>query len=488
MKISKLIINETIKTLKKTSTKVMLLLTILALLASFGLAKAVKALNDFSYSFYDSDWKEEMKKQITDMKYEIEKEAKHYDQETLANLKAQVETYELAIENDVNMMSYNGSFWKFDILVEIQEAKYNLEMNYGQKSDIEKSINDRIDLLKNDDYSGYMNKLKENEKVKLDEKIISKEEYEDNLYLLNLREKFEIYKENDNMTNWKEIVYSDIETIKQELRTGINMSSGKLLKAEEIKKLEETLKINEYRLENDIPVVESLSSERTTYDAIAPEFSMLMIAILMIIVSGSSISNEISKGTIKFLIFTPNKRWKILFAKIASAIILLVALTVITALISILIGNIAFNEPGMKYIYIHNGEVHVLSNLVYIVLYYLALGIDILVYMFFAFMLSTITRNTALSVALSIASYVGSGIVMQIINMYITKDWIKFIPFNNLGFADRIFTNNVTYSTMQMASGALNSVTLSFSFGVIGVCVLLMLVSMFDSFNKRDIM
>lgn len=488
MKISKLIINETIKTLKKTSTKVLILLTVLALIASLGLAKAVKALNEFSNSFFEENWQEEMKTQISDMKHEIEKESKHYDEETIASMKSQVETYEIALENEVNMIYYNGMYWKVDALNEIQEAKYNLAMGYGKKDDNEKIVNDRIILLKSNDYAGYMEILKTNEKAKLDDKIISQEEYDDNIYLLNLREKYEIFKENNNAFNWKEIVYSDIETIKQELRTGINMSSGKLMKAEEIKKLEDNLKIDEYRLENNIPVVESMSSERTTYDAISPEFSMLMIAILMIIIAGSSISNEVSKGTIKFLLFTPNKRWKILLAKIVSAIILLLVITIITALVNVLVGTIAFNEAGMQYLYIQNGEIHVLSNLSFMILYYLALSIDILVYMFLAFMLSTVTRNTALSVALSLACYLGSGIIMELVNFYITKDWIKFIPFNNLGFADKIFTNNVTYSTMQMASGFLSNVSLGFSFGVIGVCVALMVITMFDSFNKRDIM
>ena len=107
--------------------------------------------------------------------------------------------------------------------------------------------------------------------------------------------------------------------------------------------------------------------------------------------------------------------------------------------------------------------------------------------MIFAFMLSVITRNTALSVGVSIACYIGSGIIMQIINQFITADWVKFIPFNNLGLADSIFANNISYTAMQNISNSISGNSVGFSLAVLGVCVILMTITMFDSFNKRDI-
>ena len=77
---------------------------------------------------------------------------------------------------------------------------------------------------------------------------------------------------------------------------------------------------------------------------------------------------------------------------------------------------------------------------------------------------------------------------MQIINQLISADWIKFVPFNNLGLADRIFANNISYVAMQMSAGLGNNVSIGFSLSVLVVCAILMIVTMFDSFNKRDIM
>ncbi len=229
------------------------------------------------------------------------------------------------------------------------------------------------------------------------------------------------------------------------------------------------------------------NNARNLYDAFAPSFSLVMVSLLVVIVAGSAISTEISKGTIKFLLFTPNKRWKVLLSKIISIVLILIVLSLVLSILNVIIGNICFKDPGQTYIFIQNGEPKQLSNLVYTILYYLSSSIDILVYLIFALMLSVVTRNTALSVGVSIACYIGSGTIMSLINYYISADWVKFIPFNNLGIADKIFAGNISYSAMQMASSAMNNVSIGFSLSVLVVCAILMLITMFDSFNKRDI-
>ena len=438
-----------------------------------------------------------MQNRLNYLKKSIE-DKNSYNADALAQIKAQIEVYELALENDINYeFSNNYNYWKRQILDEIMALRTkvmllenNKYLSKEQKKDKEETQNqaeERINIIKNDDYTGYIELLKREEKDKLDDKEIEQDEYNDNIYLLDLKAKYEIFKNDGMEYTSKQSIYSDIELIKESLRTGLNSNNGKLLKPSQIKEMEDALKIDIYKLENNIAVIESMTDERAVYDTVSEQFSMLMVSLLMIIIAGSAISTEISKGTIKFLLFTPNKRWKILFAKVVSTILILLALTVILSLLSVLIGNIFFEKAGSDYIYIKNGNVQKLSYIEYKVLYFLASSIDILVYMFFAFMLSVVTRNTALAVGLSVASYVGSGIVMNLINMYIKADWVKFIPFNNFGIADKIFTSSVSYTTMQMASEAMNNVSIWFSLGVLGVSTLLMIITMFDSFNKRDI-
>lgn len=493
MKIIKLVQNETIKTFKKTSTKILVILSFLAIFGAVGFANLIMSLNNFTESYaQNEDWKNDIQEEIISRKRILESQDNHYDRESNALTRAEMETYEIALKYDINYLYYYNQYWKIQMLEEIQNAKVNLILNESindekVKEDNEKIINQRIELLKNNNYSGFIDLLKKDAKTRLDNKKIRQEEYDDEIYLLNIREKYEIYKDDSNgIFNWRESLYEDILAIKSNLRTGINQTTGKLLKTEEIDELKDKLKVAEYRLENNIPILSTGASARGLYDLFAPSFTMLMISLLMVIIAGSSISTEISKGTIKFLLFTPNKRWKVLVSKIISAILILVVLTLILSLLSTIIGNIFFKENGSAYVYSSHGEVKVLSNVTYNVLYFLAQDIDILVYMFFAFMLSVLTRNTALSVGVSIACYIGSGTIMQLINYYISADWVKFIPFNNLGLADKIFANNLSY-TMQNMPGVSNGISIGFSCGVLVVCVILMIITMFDSFNKRDI-
>ena len=68
-----------------------------------------------------------------------------------------------------------------------------------------------------------------------------------------------------------------------------------------------------------------------------------------------------------------------------------------------------------------------------------------------------------------------------------TADWIKFVPFNNLNLTDRLFTNDLSFSGTQVVSTVTGNIPVGFSLAVIGVCIVLMIVTMFDSFRKRDI-
>lgn len=496
MKIVKLIQNETIKTLKKTSTKILIILSVVALLGSVGLSKLIMSVGDYtnSYIFNQEDWKEQMKEQISSLKRTLELEQSHYDQETISKMKAELEIYELALKYDINYYSYyNSNYWKIELLSEIQNEKLDIflrEMMQNNEGKEEKGqkIDAKIKLLENNDFSGYIEAKKQEAKQKWEHKEIEKAEYEEKISLLEIREKYGIYQEDNTIYNWKETVYQDITVMKRTLRTGINLQTGKLLKLEEIEELKDNLKIAEYRLEHDIPILESGSSARSLYDMFAPTFSLGFVAILMIMIVGASISTEISKGTIKFLLFTPNKRWKVLLSKIVSALIILVTLTLVLSTLTVLIGNLCFQEAGTNYVFVQGGEAKVLPNFVYTLLYFLISNVDIVMYMLFACMFSVLTRNTALSVGISIACYLGSGTIMQLINYYVAADWVKFVPFNNLGLADKVFANNLSYQTMQNVSAFGNQISIGFSLCVLAVCAILMLVTMFESFNKRDIM
>ena len=316
---------------------------------------------------------------------------------------------------------------------------------------------------------------------------ITKQEYDDQMTILDLKAKYEIGKSSDE-EYWRRTLLSSIEAMQKSIRTGIDQETNKVLTAESKQKYEDTIKMDIYRLEHNMAPTQNTENSRTVFELLAENFVMAVIAIAAIVIAGGEISTEVSNGTIKFWALTPNKRWKILLAKLLSVLFYILVITIIMALLSILCSNLFFTEPANEYIYVENGTIKTIANAPYTIEKYLVKAIPVVIFALFALMLSTITRNTAVSVSFSVATYMGNGMVMAILNTFIKKDWIRYIPFNNLNIVDKIFVNSPNpISITSSVSTFATSTSLEFSLAVLGVCAILMLVTMFDSFNHRDI-
>lgn len=489
-KIWSLFINENIKALKKKSTIIVILISIVSLIGAIGITKLAEFETKYLDEMVEVDWKENLKYEVEDIKSQLNSN-NTYSKETIANLKAESEGIQFAIDNNINYrQEYN--YWKSIAVSEIIDEKVNLYLednNEITNKIYQENIRKLENVIKQDNFDGYIDVKFKMLKDQLDNGEIDEEEYKAQEDTINLRKKYEIGKTQDN-ESWKQDLINELDEIREAKKTGIDSYTGKSLDYKEMQELEDTEKIDIYRLENNIPPVGSnveISNYRNFYNYISGGFATFFVGILVIMLAGSTISGEISKGTIKFWMMTPNKRWKILFSKILSVIFIMVIITLTLSLLSYLLGGLFFTEKANQYIYVQNGNVKTLSPIVYQVLNYLSYDIDIFVYAIFATMLSVILRNSALSIGVSIALYTGANTIMQIVNMLVKADWIKFIPFNNMGLTDKIFKNVMTYTDIQMTNEFLNNVSIVFSLSVLGVCCILMLVTMFDSFNKRDI-
>ena len=155
------------------------------------------------------------------------------------------------------------------------------------------------------------------------------------------------------------------------------------------------------------------------------------------------------------------------------------------SILSIILANVFFNTSGYEYLFMKDGNVQKIGNTLFTIEYYFVKLIPVIIFAILALMFSTITRNTSLSIGLSLATYMGNSIVMVIIDSYIKKDWVKLIPFNNLTIAEKVFPNFT--SMLSMGFDTQITTSLSFALTVLAVCTVLMLVTMYDSFNKRDI-
>lgn len=470
MKIFRLFIDENIKTWKKFSTKLAIILILLALVAALGLSKILQYIdgkNDMIVQ-YSNTWKESLEEDINSYKEQLNNERLlQSDREYIQN---KIKIAEVRLQNDISLYSVN---WK-------NTALNNLENDMDGKL---------LEIVINNDFEGYINYEKEIEKQKLNQKEITIQEYDDNIQLLDLRSRYQIGNVGNEETirDSKEGYLDKIKNEQKSIRTGIDYSSNKVLTAEQKKKYEDDIKINIYKIENNVVNQDysATTNYRMMFESLAPSFVITLVAIFAMIVAGGAISSEVSTGTIKFWALTPNKRWKILTAKILSIVFYLVVITLIMSILSIACANIFFDTEGYGYIFVKNGNVEKIGNTLFTIGYYFAKLIPVIIFAIFALMLSVITRNTSVSLGLSIATYMGNSVAMLIINAYIKKDWVKLIPFNNLNIVDKVFPN---FQSM-MSTGLENTTTtsLGFSLAVLGVCVILMFVTMYDSFNKRDI-
>ncbi|MBQ2836030.1 MAG: ABC transporter permease subunit [Clostridia bacterium] len=469
-KIFKLFINENIKTWKKFSTKLSIILIIVSLIGTLSFVKIIQKYEEKSTATNTiNDWKFSAEKEIEYIK-EILKDDSISDSDR-RNFEITLEKYEMAIEYQINIYS---SYWKNNLLNQITNLKQK-----GDTSQIAKLT----EILKNNDFDGYINLQKE----ELKKQGLSQEEYDDKIMILDLQAKYEIGK-NTNEDYWKTSILNETELFQQSVRTGIDYRTNKLLTLEQNQDYKDKIKINFYRLENDMPSTDySVGNNfRILFEVMASNFVIVVIAITVIIIAGGAIATEVSTGTIKFWALTPNKRWKIMTAKIMSLLFYILIVTLIASLLTVIFANIFFNTDGNEYLYIKNGNVEKIGNTLFIIGYYFAKIMPVIVFAILSLMLSTITRNSSVAISLSLAIYMGNGIAMTIINSLLKKDWIKFIPFNNLNLADKIFPN--FENPIAIMTGDIGPVTsLGFSLLVLGVCTILMLVTTYDSFNNRDI-
>ncbi len=473
MKIFRLFINENIKTWKKFSTKMLIVIVLLSIVAVLGMAKLMGSLEGNIPYVIDNNNEESIKMQIEYLKEELKNA--NLDEESKAQIQSQIDEYQIYLDYGIEQY---GNTWKNDIVNQITNAKLSGETE---------KVNQLIGILKENSFEKYVENQKEILQQDLKNKIITEQEYNDSKQILELKAKYDIGK-NAREDSWKNDVIKEIENCQKSIRTGINQTTRKVLKVEEKQELENIIKIDIYRLENTIPPAQQDSNNnyRMRYEMMASTFGIAIISIVAIIIAGGAISTETSEGTIKFWALTPNKRWKILTAKLLSLLFYIIVITLICSIFSIIIANVFFDDRGETYLYMHNGQVKEIGNTLYTIEQYLVKSIPIIIFALFAMMLSVVTRNTAVSVSIGIALYMGNGIFMAIINNFVHKDWVKYIPFNNLDIADKIFPNSAKLLDMGFNTFA-KSTSLGFSFTVLGVCAILMLVTMYDSFNKRDI-
>ncbi len=203
-----------------------------------------------------------------------------------------------------------------------------------------------------------------------------------------------------------------------------------------------------------------------------------VISLLILIIAGSIVASEYSVGTIKFLIINPVKRWKILAAKYLSVLITGISILIIYYILNFLMATAFFGlgDIGAPLLKASDGVVTAGSPFLYVAFMYLLNSVSLLAMATFAFMISSLVRNAALAIGLGVfLMMTGQGVTFLLGSIF-GMDWARYILFANTDI-NAILSQNTPFLGH----------TLGFALTVIAVYMIVFLLTAYDAFVRTDI-
>lgn len=235
---------------------------------------------------------------------------------------------------------------------------------------------------------------------------------------------------------------------------------------------ENKLKIAEYRLENNMP-----SPKNNPWSALLTFSGLVeMVIIFAVIIAADMVAGEYTAGTMKLLLIRPHSRTKVLFSKYIA-----VSLFAIAMLALLVVCGYATNALfyGLGDIHTTNlflnqqGQI-IQQNVVMQVIKMYSLSIfPIMGYVTFAFAISTILRNSALAVGISLFIMVAGN---SMIGATAKIEWLKYLPFANSDISLYIFH-----------LPARPEMTLGFSISILLAYIFVLSLTSWMIFKKRDV-
>ena len=239
--------------------------------------------------------------------------------------------------------------------------------------------------------------------------------------------------------------------------------------------LEEQMSIHEYVLENEEDILNE-SNLRSVLINFSQEFG-IFILIYVIMMAGSIVSEEYSRGTIKYLLTKPFRRSTILTSKLLVVLLLIPGIMIFMSLIEILIGGIilGFSSLSIPVVLFSDGAITSYSVIGYLASEFLSIIPMYLVIGLLAFMMSTITASTSAAITVSFLFYLLGNVISNlalVYNLPIFKTCVSL-------YWD--FSYLITNSTQPYNASFLTSIL------VIILYIMVMLFVSYFIFSKKDV-
>lgn len=463
-KFCRLVKNEYIKVFTKVSTLVLLILVVLFSLGFTSIMKIGQVLSERSMNYYYSE-------KTDDLVVEGYKETiESLKQEQAEGYEAEVEYYEFLIANKISWIDWRNDF-AHNIILE--------KWAWTQTDDTEaapKNYDAMLQMLRDNNWKGYYTLLVNSAKS---DTSLSEAEREARIYQYQYALDHNL---DPAVRSWKTGLVTEISGTKQKL---LEFEGKHQLTAEEAERkadMEESLLLLEYRLEHDLESIPRLISLQDINSIDfwtvlgVSTFLIGVVSMVIIIIAGGSIANEFSNGTIKFLLINPVSRWKIFLSKYTMILTLSVLLVMGFMCTNVLFTGALFGFGSIlsPYLYVVNGVVHELPGMLFLLWQYLIGSINLLVMGTLAFAISSMMRNAAVAIGISVFVMLGGNVVVAFLGG-LGMDWARFFIFANTDL-NAVMTGTTIFQEM----------TVGFSLAVIAVHMVVLFLTAWDGFMRRE--
>ena len=368
-------------------------------------------------------------------------------------------TEEYLIENNLYSTIYN--MYEAEYILEdeglTEEYQLELETLMSHLDDWEYFLNERITYLET--------RISETSGLEQDR-------YEKLLEYANYRESNHVAYDADNY------LHQALSYLEENNYEYINLLNDGDLTQEEQSRLEylqEEMSLREYILETKEDIIND-STLRAVFMNFSSEFG-LFILIYVIMLAGSIVSEEYSRGTIKYLLTKPHKRSTILTSKLLVVLLLIPVIMLFMSVIELVIGGIilGFDSLSVPVVLYVNGGIQTYSVLGYLASMLLSTLPIYVILGILAFLISTITASTSAAITISFLFYLLGNVISNLALMYDLKIFKACISL----YWD--FSYLVLNTTNPYGVSIINSCI------VIAIYLFVMLCIAYVYFNKKDV-
>ena len=483
---SNLIKNELTKIFKKKTIYITMILIFLLMIF-------INCINKYSNSstysayMYSESYINSIKEELSNLNPE-----KPSDVTLYINLKSELDLSNL-------MEKYKDSDWKLSIIndrispyiTEINTYTYGAEKSEEQARKATEEMESIIAKLDENDWKYFANEDLQNANNKIEELNKQKAQTQDTEIIKGLNNEIENAKVEKEIAEYRleknipyGVDYLNIALARYQTSSGTLISydlENKELDFEEQKEYNDALTTREeskYIIETGTDINKS-DSLKGSLQYFYSQYGVFIIVVI-IMIAGTIVSEEWSKGTIKLLLVKPYTRTQILLSKFLTVLIISAFVIVSTILMQILVGGILFGfESLFEPVVVYNLSTNVIQEiniLAYLGIQTLTQLPIIILLATLAFAISTIFSNSALAITVSLLGYMGASIINQLAIAY-NLTFMKYFVTMNWDLSQYLFGGLPYMEGMNLITSIIICV----------VYLLIMLIPTFIIFKKRNI-